>query len=133
MTGIAFPAPDPAILARKPAIVAGLRRLVAAPDAVIDDPVELAPYETDAFTAYRRLPLAVVLPGSTEEVSRVLAYLAREGVPVVPRGAGTSLSGGAIPLEDAVVLGVARMNRVLAIDPANRTAQIGRASCRERV
>jgi glycolate oxidase len=124
MTGIAFPAPDPKILARKSVIVAGLRRLVAAPDAVIDDPVELAPYETDAFTAYRRLPLAVVLPGSTLEVSRVLAYLAREGVPVVPRGAGTSLSGGAIPLEDAVVVGVARMNRVLSIDPANRTARV---------
>ena len=124
MTGIAFPAPDPSILARKSEIVAALRGLVAAPDAVIDDPVELAAYETDAFTAYRRLPLAVVLPGSTWEVSRVLAYLARERVPVVPRGAGTSLSGGAIPLEDAVVLGVARMNRVLAIDPANRTARV---------
>ncbi|MCL6608649.1 MAG: FAD-binding protein [Geminicoccaceae bacterium] len=124
MTGIAFPAPDPAILARKREIVAALRRLVAAPEAVIDDPVELAPYETDAFTAYRRVPLAVVLPGSTEEVSRVLAYLARERVPVVPRGAGTSLAGGAIPLEDAVVVGVARMNRVLAIDPANRTARV---------
>jgi len=124
MTGIAFPAPDPSILARKSEIVAALRGLVAAPDAVIDDPVELAAYETDAFTAYRRLPLAVVLPGSTEEVSRVLAYLAREGVAVVPRGAGTSLSGGAIPLEDAVVVGVARMNRVLAIDLANRTARV---------
>ncbi len=124
MTGIAFPTPDPAILGRKSAIVAGLRRLVADPDAVIDDPVELAPYETDAFTAYRRVPLAVVLPSSTEEVSRVLAYLAREGVPVVPRGAGTSLSGGAIPLEDAVVLGVARMNRVLAIDTADRVARV---------
>jgi len=124
MTGIAFPPPDPRILARKGEIVAALRRLVTAPDAVVDDPVELAAYETDAFTAYRRLPLAVVLPGSTEEVSRVLAYLAREGVPVVPRGAGTSLSGGAIPLEDAVVVGVARMNRVLAIDPANRTARV---------
>ena len=124
MTGIAFPPPDPRILARKGEIVAALRRLVTAPDAVVDDPVELAAYETDAFTAYRRPPLAVVLPGSTEEVSRVLAYLAREGVPVVPRGAGTSLSGGAIPLEDAVVVGVARMNRVLAIDPANRTARV---------
>jgi glycolate oxidase len=124
VSGIAFPAPDPKILARKTEIVAALRRLVAAPDAVIDDPVELAPYETDAFTAYRRLPLAVVLPSSTDEVSRVLAHLAREGVKVVPRGAGTSLAGGAIPLEDAVVVGVARMNRVLAIDPANRTARV---------
>ncbi len=124
MSGIALPAPDRTILARKAEIVAALRRLVADPEAVIDDPVELVPYETDAFTAYRRVPLAVVLPGSTEEVSRVLAYCAREGVPVVPRGAGTSLSGGAIPLEHAVVLGVARMNRVLAIDTANRTARV---------
>ncbi|MCX7631368.1 MAG: FAD-binding protein [Geminicoccaceae bacterium] len=124
MTGIAFPTPDPRILARKSAIVAQLRALVADPEAVIDDPVELAPYETDAFTAYRRPPLAVVLPSSTAEVARVLAFLAREGVKVVPRGAGTSLSGGAIPLEDSVVVGVARMNRVLAIDPANRTARV---------
>ncbi len=124
MSGIALPAPDRTILARKAEIVAALRRLVADPEAVIDDPVELVAYETDAFTAYRRVPLAVVLPGSTQEVSRVLAYCAREGVPVVPRGAGTSLSGGAIPLEHAVVLGVARMNRVLAIDTANRTARV---------
>ncbi len=124
MSGIALPAPDPRILARKAAIVAELRRLVADPAAVIDDPVELAPYETDAFTAYRRLPLAVVLPSTTAEVSAVLAFCAREGVPVVPRGAGTSLSGGAIPQEDAVVVGVARMNRVLAIDPADRTARV---------
>ncbi|MCS6780939.1 MAG: FAD-binding protein [Geminicoccaceae bacterium] len=124
MTGIAFPAPDPRILARKAEIVAALRRLVSDPEDVIDDPVELAPYETDAFTAYRRLPLAVVLPRSTAEASRVLAYLAREGVKVVPRGAGTSLAGGAIPLEDSVVIGVARMNRVLAIDPLNRTARV---------
>ncbi len=124
MTGIALPAPDPRILARKAAIVAELRRLVVDPEAVIDDPIELVPYETDAFTAYRRLPLAVVLPSTTAEVSAVLAFCAREGVPVVPRGAGTSLSGGAIPQEDAVVVGVARMNRVLAIDPADRTARV---------
>jgi glycolate oxidase len=123
MSGIAFPTPDADILARRARIVAGLRALLPE-DAVIDDPVELAPYETDAFTAYRRLPLAVVLPRTTAEVAALLAYCDRERVPVVPRGAGTSLAGGAIPLEDAVVLGLARMSRILAIDTADRAARV---------
>ncbi|MFI4997917.1 MAG: FAD-binding oxidoreductase, partial [Hyphomicrobiales bacterium] len=98
MSEIAFPAPDPAILARRDAIVAGLRRLLPL-DCVIDKLDERRAFETDALTAYRRVPLAVVLPRSTEEVSAVMAYLNKEGVKVTPRGAGTSLSGGAIPQE----------------------------------
>ena len=81
-------------------------------------------YETDALTAYRRLPLAVVLPASTEEVSRVLRYCHQHGIKVVARGAGTSLSGGALPAEDAVVIGVSRMNRVLEVDYVNRIARV---------
>jgi glycolate oxidase len=122
MSEIAFPAPDPAILARRDAIVAGLRRLLL--DCVIDKLDERRAFETDALTAYRRVPLAVVLPRSTEEVSAVMAYLHQEGVKVTPRGAGTSLSGGAIPQEDAVVVCVARMSRVLAIDFGNRSARV---------
>ncbi|MCB1508292.1 MAG: FAD-binding protein [Hyphomicrobiaceae bacterium] len=123
MAGIAFPEPSQAILARKREIVAALKALIPA-DAVIEDARELVPYETDAFTAYRRVPLAVVLPRSTDEVSRVLKYCHEAGVPVVPRGAGTSLAGGAIPLEDAVVVGVARMDRLIDVDFANRTARV---------
>jgi glycolate oxidase len=123
MSEIAFPVPDSGILARRDKIVAGLRRLLPA-DSVIDSADERRAFETDALTAYRRLPLAVVLPRSTEEVAAVMAYLHGEGVPVIPRGAGTSLSGGSIPQEDAVVVCVARMSRVLDVDFANRTARV---------
>lgn len=123
MSAIAFPEPDAATMARRDEIVAGLRGILPA-QAVIESEDERRPYETDAFTAYRRLPLAVVLPGSTAEVAAVLRFCHANGVPVVPRGAGTSLCGGAIPQEDAVVIGVSRMSRILAIDYANRTALV---------
>jgi glycolate oxidase len=123
MTGIAFPQPDGRILQRRDSIIQGLARLVP-PEALITSEDERRPYETDAFTAYRRLPLAVVLPGTTAEVSAVLRFCSEQGVPVVPRGAGTSLAGGAIPQEDAVVIGVSRMNRILELDYANRTARV---------
>jgi glycolate oxidase len=123
MSEIAFPAPNRDILARRDAIISGLRRLLPA-EAVIDKLDERRVFETDALTAYRRVPLAVVLPRSTEEVSAVMRYLHAEGVPVTPRGAGTSLSGGAIPQEDAVVICVARMSRILAVDLANRCVRV---------
>ncbi len=123
MTAIAFPAPDAGIIARRPQIIEGLARLVA-PEALITAEDEMRPYEADALTAFRKMPLAVVLPSTTEEVSAVLAFCSQAGVPVVPRGAGTSLVGGSTPQEDAVVIGVAKMNRILAIDYANRTARV---------
>jgi glycolate oxidase len=123
VTAIAIPLPDAAIVARRDEIVAGLLALVGR-DGLIVSEDERRAYETDALTAYRRIPLAVVLPTSTREVSEVLRYLDREGVKVVARGAGTSLSGGALPVEDAVVLGLSRMNRVLEIDTANRVARV---------
>ena len=121
MTAIPFPPPDPRILARRAAIIAGLARLVP-PECLITTVDERRAFETDALTAYRRLPLAVVLPRSTEEVSAVLQFMHEEGVKVVPRGAGTSLSGGAIPQEDAVVVGVSKLNRILEVDYGNRVA-----------
>ena len=123
MSEIAFPAPDRDILARRDAIVAGLRGVLPA-NCVIEKLDERRAFETDALTAYRRVPLAVVLPRTTEEVSAVMAYLNAQGVPVTPRGAGTSLSGGAIPQEDSVVVCVAKMNRVLEVDFANRVARV---------
>jgi glycolate oxidase len=123
MSLVALPEPDAKIVARRESIVEDLRRLVGA-EAVIGDEDGRRAYETDALTAYRRLPLAVVLPASTEEVSRVLAYCHQHGIKVVARGAGTSLSGGALPAEDAVVVGVSRMNRVLEIDYMNRIARV---------
>jgi glycolate oxidase len=123
MSLVSLPEPDAAIMSRRGAIVDDLRRLVGA-NAVIADEDGRRAYETDALTAYRRLPLAVVLPASTEEVSGVLAYCHQRGIKVVARGAGTSLSGGALPSEDAVVVGVSRMNRVLEIDYMNRIARL---------
>ena len=118
-----LPDPKPEVLARREAIVAGLRDLL--PDeAVIAEPLRLKPYETDGLTAYHQPPLAVALPSSTEQVAAVLRLCHTEGVRVVPRGAGTSLSGGALPLADAVVLGLMRMNRILQIDYADRFAVV---------
>jgi glycolate oxidase len=111
--------PDPAILARRDDILAALHGLL--PDAsVIAEPVRLKAYETDALTAYRQTPLAVVLPSTTAEVARVLRYADDNGIKIVPRGAGTSLSGGAIPVADAIVVGLGKFNRILDIDYANR-------------
>lgn len=123
MTTIAFPAPDPAILARRETIWANLAKLVA-PEALITSEDERRAFETDALAAYRQVPLAVVLPASTEEVAAVLSYCNREGIKVIPRGAGTSLAGGAIPQPDAIVIGISRMRRVLNIDYANRTTRV---------
>ena len=120
---IRLPDPKPEVLAQREAIIAGLCALLPE-DAVIADPVELKPYETDGLSAYRQPPLAVVLPRSTEEVAAVLRFLHARGVRVVPRGAGTSLSGGALPLADAVVVGLMRMNRILSIDYADRCAVV---------
>jgi glycolate oxidase len=120
---ICLPEPELGLVERRGSIVQALRALVA-PGSVIDDDLRLAAYETDALTAYRQKPLAVVLPETTAEVAAILQFAHREGVKVVPRGAGTSLSGGAIAQEDAIILGVAKMNRVLDIDFENRTARV---------
>ncbi|MDV4146182.1 FAD-linked oxidase C-terminal domain-containing protein [Shimia sp. FJ5] len=118
-----MPAPNQAILARKERIVARLRGVLPG-DAVIDDEAETRAYECDALTAYRCPPLAAVLPATTEEVAAVLKICHEEGVPVVPRGAGTSLAGGAMPTADSIILGVARMNEVLETDYENRFIRV---------
>jgi len=116
---IAMPPPDQTTLARRAAIVAALRAIVPG-EGVIDDEARLRPYESDGLTAYRQPPLVVVLPETVEQVSRVLAWCHKNRVKVVPRGAGTSLSGGALPLADGVLLGLAKFNRVLDIDYDDR-------------
>jgi glycolate oxidase len=116
---ICLPQPDAAIIARKAAILAGLRAILG-PEDVIDDDQLVRAYETDALTAYRQRPLAVVLPHDTAQVAAVLRFAHREGVNIVPRGAGTSLSGGAVPAADAIVVGLGRFNRILEIDYADR-------------
>jgi glycolate oxidase len=123
MSQIAFPEPDLSILARREAILTALAPLLPT-DGLITQADELRAFETDALTAYRRAPLAVALPGSTEEVAAVLKFCRDHGVYVVPRGAGTSLSGGAIPQEDAIVLGLSKMSRILEINLADRYARV---------
>ena len=118
-----MPKPDQEVLSRKARIVARLREVL--PDtAVIHDERETRAYECDALTAYRCQPLAVVLPGSTEEVAACLKICHEEGVPVVPRGAGTSLAGGSLPTADSIIIGVSRMNAVLETDYDNRFIRV---------
>ena len=123
MAQIAFPPPDPTILKRRDQILAGLAAILPA-NGLIADLAGRRAFETDALTAYRRLPLAVVLPRSVDEVARIMRFCRDAGVNIVPRGAGTSLSGGAIPQEDAIVLGLSKMNRILEINLADRYARV---------
>ncbi|MGB6819272.1 MAG: FAD-linked oxidase C-terminal domain-containing protein [Pseudolabrys sp.] len=118
-----MPEPDSAILERRQRIVASLRTIVHG-EGVIATERELRPYESDGLTAYRQLPMVVVLPETTEQVAEILRYCHGEGIKVVPRGAGTSLSGGALPLADGVLLGMAKFNRIREIDFENRVAVV---------
>jgi glycolate dehydrogenase FAD-linked subunit len=114
-----MPQPDAVVIARRDSIVASLRAIV--PDeGVITSKPEMRAYESDGLTAYRTLPMVVVLPETTDQVRSILAFCHREGVKVVPRGAGTSLSGGALPLSDGVLLGMAKFSRIREIDFDNR-------------
>ena len=123
MTLTSLPKPDQEVLARSSTIIKDLEQLVAR-DAVISDEEGRRAFEADALTAYRQMPLAVVLPQTTEEVSKVLRYCHQNRIKVVPRGAGTSLSGGALPAEDAIVVVVSKMNRVLDVDYENRAIRV---------
>ncbi|KAA3518684.1 FAD-binding protein [Agrobacterium vitis] len=118
---IEFLKPDAGILDRRDRIVAELSAILPR-ERLIHKPRELVPFETDGFLAYRLQPLCVALPETTAQVAAVMQYCHRHKLPVVPRGAGTSLSGGAIPQEDAVVIGLSAMTRILDIDFMNRTA-----------
>jgi glycolate oxidase len=118
-----MPTPDAATIARRSEIAAQLRAIVGAA-AVIESEDERRAYESDGLTAYRALPLLVVLPSTTEEVSRVMAHCHRENLKIVPRGAGTSLSGGSLPLEDGIILGLSKFNRILELDYDNRCAVV---------
>lgn len=119
MSQLKMPEADRGVLARRDAIVAALRQIVPGEGVIAAEP-EMRPYESDGLTAYRQLPMVVVLPDTVEQVSRVLRYCHDEGIRVVPRGAGTSLSGGALPLVDGVLLGMGKFNRIREIDYENR-------------
>src|SRR6201746_133961 len=116
---ILMPASDQAVLGRRDAIVKDLRAIVPG-EGVIDSAAEMVPYESDGLMAYRQPPMVVVLPDTTEQVSKVLKYCFEQGIKVVPRGSGTSLSGGALPLADGVLLGLGKFKRIREIDFDNR-------------
>ena len=118
---IAQKPPNPDTLRRRDSIVAALDAIVPG---VISADALLAPYETDGLAIYRQKPLAVVLPHTTEQVAAILRYCHQNNVRVIPRGAGTSLCGGALPMEDAVVIGMMRMNAVLEVNFADRYARV---------
>ena len=103
--------------------ITSLRSLL--PDGcVLFDAEDLRPYECDALSAYRQLPMAVVIPETGEQLRSTLALCTEHRVPVVARGSGTGLSGGAMPLADGVVVSLARFNRILHIDTDNRVARV---------
>jgi glycolate oxidase len=118
-----MPAADQATLSNRAAIVDALRAIVPVAS-VIDHPIQMKPYESDALSAFRQVPLVVVLPETAAQVSAILCFAHAHGVKVVPRGAGTSLSGGAMPLQDGILLGMAKFNRVIDIDFENRCAVV---------
>jgi len=120
---IAMPPSDQAVLSRREEIITALRSIVPG-EGVITSEAERRPYESDGLTAYQQLPMLVVLPSTTEQVSQILRYCKENRVKVVPRGAGTSLSGGALPLEDGVLLGLGKFKRILEIDIPNRCAVV---------
>ncbi len=123
MSNLIMPPPDRKVLGRRREIAQHLRSIIAA-EAVIDDVEEMRAYESDGLTAYRQIPMLVALPSTTDQVSRILKFCQDEGIKVVPRGAGTSLSGGALPLEDGLLLGMAKFSSVLEVDYDNRCAVV---------
>lgn len=118
-----MPKPDQTVLVRRDEIVRELSRIVPG-EGVVADTNEMRVFESDGLTAYQTLPFIVVLPETVSQVARVLKYCHREGIKVVPRGAGTSLSGGALPLEDGVLLVMSKFNRIKQIDYANRAVVV---------
>ena len=120
---VQMPDLDQAVLVRREQIVVALRAIVPG-EGVIDAEREMRPYESDGLTAYKALPMVVVLPETTGQVAAVLRYCHDNNIKVVPRGAGTSLSGGALPLNDGVLLGMAKFNRIREIDYDNRVAVV---------
>lgn len=113
----------PAAVAEKASVVAALKRVMSA-DSVLVSEEELRPYECDGLSAYRELPMVVVLPSDVEQVEAVLRVAREKKVPVVTRGAGTSLSGGALPRPDGIVMSLAKLNRIISIDPVGRSAVV---------
>ena len=119
MTELALPKIDKDTISRKNQIVSQLKKFTK-DENILSENEEIKPYETDGLAAYKQTPLAVVLPENTKEVSEILKFCNQENIKVIPRGAGTGLSGGALPLQDAILLGLGKFNKILEIDFENK-------------
>ena len=119
MTKLAMPKIDRKLISRKAEVMADLRKIIKVEN-ILDHVDQIRPFETDALSAYKQKPLAVIFPENTNEVSKVLSYCNKERIKVVPRGAGTGLSGGALPLEDGILLCLGKFNKILNVDYKNR-------------
>ena len=119
MTKLAMPKIDRKLISKKVEVLANLKKIIRTEN-VLDHEDQIRPFETDALTAYKQKPLAVVFPENTKEVSKILAYCNEKRIKVVPRGAGTGLSGGALPLGDGILLCLGKFNKIINIDYKNR-------------
>ena len=115
MTKLAMPKIDRKLLSKKIDIVANLKKIIK-PENVLDHEDQTRPFETDALSAYKQKPMVVIFPENAKEVSKILSYCNQKRIKVVPRGAGTGLSGGALPLEDSVLLCLGKFNKIIDID-----------------
>ena len=119
MTKLAMPKIDRKLISKKADVIADLKKIVKAEN-ILDHEDQIRPFETDALSAYKQKPLVVVFPENTKEVSEILAYCNQEKIKIVPRGAGTGLSGGSLPLEDGILLCLSKFNKIINIDYKNR-------------
>ena len=119
MSSLQMPKVDEVVMSKKDKIVSDLKEIINSKN-VLHHLDELRPFETDALTAYRKMPLVVVMPETVDEVSKILKYCNENKVKVVPRGAGTGLSGGSLPLEDCVLMAMGKFNKITEIDYENR-------------
>jgi glycolate oxidase len=118
-----MPDPDQTTLANRDKIIVAMNEIVNKNNIIVEEK-KLSVYESDGLTAYKQLPMLVVLPETVEQISKILSYCHQNNVKIVPRGAGTSLSGGALPLADGITLGLGKFNQVLEVDYDNRCARV---------
>ena len=119
MTSLQMPKVQKSIISNRDKIASDIGKILKKENILFHDD-EIRPYETDALTAYRQTPLLVVLPETIEEVSLILKYCNKNKIKIAPRGAGTGLSGGSLPLPDSKLLSLGKFNKILEVDFKNR-------------
>ena len=119
MTKLVMPKIDRKLISKKADVIANLRKIIKTEN-ILDHEDLTKPFETDALSAYKQKPLLVVFPENTKEISKILEYCNQARIKVVPRGAGTGLSGGALPLADSILLCLGKFNKIINIDYKNR-------------